>query len=59
VCCRHRDLRANGDFGLVIRVKTPSVVFIDGTKGGRRVGWQMRHYPATPLRCAGRQVEGG
>lgn len=52
--CTHPDLVANGGQGLRIKFPSPSTMFVDGTRGGRRSGWTVQHYKHAPTACRGR-----
>ena len=51
--CESPLLKANGGAGLPVRFPQPMHAFVDGTRGGRRTGWQETIYPG-PATCEGR-----
>lgn len=53
LACRQPDLTANGGMGLQITYPKPSVIFMDGTRGGKRCGWTVTRYNGLPMACAG------
>jgi hypothetical protein len=53
--CTHPDLTLNGGTGLKMVVAKPQVMFLDGTRGGKRAGWQQRTYGFAPCDCVGRK----
>lgn len=61
--CLHRDgsrcqlAKINGGPGVVLRGPKPTVMFLDGTRGGRRAGWVEKIYDSEPRACDRRQLD--
>lgn len=51
--CRHPLLKANGGAGLNILCVEPLRGFADGTRGGRRCGWQFELWSKPASGCTG------
>lgn len=56
--CACPDAHRNGGCGIKIEHAEPSVIFMDGTKGGRRCGWTEMRYGCPPKSCSGRETSG-
>lgn len=54
LACMHPDLKANGGPGLMIVAPEPTRGFMDGTRGGKRVGWMFEHWPRPAIDCKGK-----
>lgn len=57
--CKHPALIANGGPGLKIDIPKGSVMFFDGVRNGKRVGWSETIKPlGSYVRCHGRKLIG-
>jgi len=53
--CTFPGLKENGGMGMVVHFPRPSLMFLDGVRNGRKVGWQEMHYPGPATYCEGRR----
>lgn len=56
--CKSLLAMFNGGPGLKYRFpdgNEPSVAFMDGTRGGKRIGWREIFYTAASIECSGRK----
>jgi hypothetical protein len=62
VDCKHRRgvtcplTKASGGPGIEIKYPQPFKAMVDGTRGGRRVGWMQTLYNGDPTSCSGRSA---
>jgi hypothetical protein len=51
VACTHPRAKVNGGEGVLITIKPPVRAFVDGTHGGRKIGWLEQTWTAPPTGC--------
>ena len=56
VTCKCPRAKVNGGEGLKWDCEQPSVAFVDGTRGGRRVGWREAIYHTPAKGCSGHET---
>jgi hypothetical protein len=55
--CKSPQARFNGGLGLKYDGPEPSVAMMDGTRGGKRVGWTQKFYASPVVGCSGKETD--